>query len=107
MLVTDLAALLLLSLATASITMTLSKAKIFAWLREWLLVHVPFVGKLLSCPYCTSHWVSLALMILLTSHLPAAVKLSWTLWVICWMANVTLATFWAGLIYRAFHTEGE
>ena len=56
----------ILALATASVSMTLSKAQIFAGLRKWLLdgcwLRV-WVGELLSCPYCTSHWVALVLVL--------------------------------------------
>ncbi len=70
--------LLSMALAVASITLTLSRASITKPLRTWLLETPGFhsedgklwtppdlrkgplawLGKLLSCTYCTSHWVA-------------------------------------------------
>jgi hypothetical protein len=77
--------LLLMALATASITLTLTRAKVFKGLREWLLTrtlrprrlnplggvfaNVPrkgplaWLGGMLQCTYCTSHWVALAVVV--------------------------------------------
>lgn len=57
--------LLLVSIATSAISLTISRAKIFEWLRKGLLRRRPpgkFLAELVSCPYCVSHWVALALV---------------------------------------------
>jgi len=46
------------SLAVASISLTISRAKIFSPHREWIARRNIWVGDLISCPYCTSHWIS-------------------------------------------------
>lgn len=57
--------LLLISAATSAISLTISRAKIFEWLRKGLPKRKPpgkFLAELISCPYCISHWVALALV---------------------------------------------
>lgn len=51
-----LGAIALLALATATTTVTLCKAKVTQRLRE-VLSRVEFLKEMLSCLYCTSHWV--------------------------------------------------
>ncbi len=50
----------ILALATAAISVTISKARIFASVREWVTAHSTWLGELISCSYCTSHWVAIA-----------------------------------------------
>lgn len=52
------------SIACGAISMTTSKAKVFAPVRSWITRKSEWLGEGVSCPYCTSHWVSLVLMIL-------------------------------------------
>ena len=42
-----------LALATAAISMTLTKSSLFNWLQ---------VTKLTQCPYCMAHWIALILV---------------------------------------------
>lgn len=51
-----------LALATAAISVTISKARIFASAREWIASRNTWLGELVSCSYCTSHWVAIALV---------------------------------------------
>lgn len=48
-----------LALATAAISTTISKGRIFASTREWIIERNEWLGKLVSCSYCISHWVAL------------------------------------------------
>lgn len=41
---------------------TIAKEKVFAWLRERLGGKQTYVGYLVSCPYCNSHWIAFALV---------------------------------------------
>lgn len=50
--------------AVASISLTVTMAAVFAWLRRWTQ-NVPFLGKLLRCPWCFSHWLAFPLAIAL------------------------------------------
>lgn len=56
--------LIIIALATAACTVTLSRAKIFAPLRVWLADHWPWAGRLIACTYCTSHWVAAFLLVM-------------------------------------------
>lgn len=45
-------------------TLTLSRAKIFKPWRSWLSVRSPFMGSLVSCPYCLMHWTAMIVALL-------------------------------------------
>ena len=51
-----------LSLATTSISFTVTETKLFKKLREWLKKKIPFLGDLFSCGYCFGHWVAFGLV---------------------------------------------
>jgi hypothetical protein len=53
---------LFLSLPVSAISLTVTKSSLFERLREWALERNKWLGKLVSCPYCMSHWVSFALV---------------------------------------------
>ena len=42
----------------ATVSLTVTKSVAFQGLREWAKAHSPILGKLLSCPWCFSQWVS-------------------------------------------------
>lgn len=48
----------LLVLAVATGTLTLTKSTVFDGFRKFCDRRIPFVGKMLECPYCAAHWVS-------------------------------------------------
>lgn len=52
----------ILALATAAISVTVSKARVLASAREWIASRNNWLGELVSCSYCTSHWVAIALV---------------------------------------------
>jgi hypothetical protein len=53
--------LVILGMATAALSVTLTKTHITESLREWLWKqpNLKTVAKLADCPYCMSHWVAL------------------------------------------------
>lgn len=51
-----------LALATAAISTTISRAHVFASPREWIASRSTWLGELVSCSYCTSHWVAMTLV---------------------------------------------
>ncbi|MCP4341222.1 MAG: DUF1360 domain-containing protein [Desulfobulbaceae bacterium] len=55
-----------LSIVAASISFTVSEAKLFSKLRGWAHEKSPFFGELFSCGYCFGFWVALALTVLYT-----------------------------------------
>lgn len=54
---------LICALANAAFTLTVTKSEIFRPLREAILN--PWLRKLLSCPYCFSHWGALFSILLM------------------------------------------
>ena len=50
---------LIIGIATGAISLLLTKSAVFNFLHDWLEKHIPFVGKILDCTWCTSHWVAL------------------------------------------------
>lgn len=52
--------LIILGLATASISITLTSTPVFEWVKE-LLVDWPWTLALWNCPYCMAHWIGLGL----------------------------------------------
>jgi hypothetical protein len=55
---------MVIALATAAISLTISKGRIFIPLREWIASRNTWLGELVSCFYCTSHWVAIALVVI-------------------------------------------
>lgn len=51
-----------LSFVTASISFSLSEARLFLPLREWAKRRNSYLGELLSCGYCLGHWISFGLV---------------------------------------------
>jgi hypothetical protein len=51
--------ILSLSLATAAISVTIARGKIFAPAREYVASLSTWLGDLFSCPYCVSHYVAM------------------------------------------------
>lgn len=45
-------------LATSAISITVCETKIFEPSRNFIKMKSCWLGKLISCPYCTSHWIS-------------------------------------------------
>lgn len=89
-----------LSLPCAGISVTISRAKVFGGLRGWLKEHMSFIGELISCPYCTSHWVA---FVLLLFYFPRLLSV----WVpvdflVSMMALVTMTAFPARVVYWAY-----
>lgn len=90
--------MVLLSLVTASVAFSLSEAKIFAVLREWVEGRSARLGKLVSSGYCLGHWVAFGLVAV---YRPRLFEMWWLLdyfltsLVIAWLA----AFQWAALCW--------
>lgn len=94
--------ILVLSLSVSSISMTTAKSPIFEGFRSLIERISTWLGKLVNCPYCTSHWLSLLAVIL---YRPVLFEQSRFIdYIVAVFAIVTLSSFWSGLIYRAFKT---
>lgn len=94
-------AILFLSLPVAVVSITITKASVFERLRQWVQNRNQWFGKLITCPYCTSHWVSFALV---AFYRPRVVQSGW--WPIDLAASafalVAIATPISFVIYRSF-----
>ena len=92
---------LILSLPVAVISLTITRASVFQPLREWVLERNAWLGKLVTCPYCTSHWVSFALV---AYYRPRIVQSAW--WpldlILSAFALVALAMPISFVVYRSF-----
>jgi len=88
--------LLYLAFATSAISVTLTRADIAQGLRDWLERLVAPRPHPLSCPYCTSHWVSILLVMV---YRPAALTLFAPFdLMVTWLAIVGMAGVISGVI---------
>lgn len=94
------------ALVVASVTLVISRSKLFAPLREWLEQDRPrtvrgFLGHLVACTFCTSFWVAGVLILGSVAcsgywdrgHLAAGL--------VAWLALPALASPLIWLIYTA------
>lgn len=51
--------IVVLGVATGAISMVLTKSTVLNFMHDWLEAKIPFLGEMLNCPWCTSHWVAL------------------------------------------------
>lgn len=87
--------LLTLSLAVAAASITVTRAAVTKPLREWVdSKGWTFVHKLLTCPYCMSHWFA-ALAALYGSS-------TFLSWLVLTFAIVALSAIITGLIFKLF-----
>lgn len=85
--------LIVISLAIASISFTISKSDIFRPIRLFICKYSNWLGSLISCHYCLSHWVSAIIMILIYKSFSLD-------FVIMTFAGITLSTIWIGMMNR-------
>ena len=62
--------MLYLALATAAISLTISKTRAFATVREAIMARNDWLGHFVGCPYCVSHWVSFGFVVFYRDALP-------------------------------------
>lgn len=96
----DLVTTVAISLATASIAITISKAKMFLKIRNAIDLNGPaWLNGVIHCPYCLSHWVALFWMLL---YYPRPVSFLWGVdFFLAWFAIIALATIWVSIICKA------
>ena len=89
-----------LSLAVAAISMTTSKAEIFRTARIWIDDRSEWLGELVRCPYCTSHWLAFGAVLI---YEPALVNSGFHLLdlFLAAMTIVALSTMICGLMFTA------
>lgn len=99
-----LAGLIVIALAVSGASMTVAKAVIFEPPRAWVDSRSRWLGDLITCPYCVSHWFAVGAVawyspLHLLGFYPADLAVSS-------FAVVSLATFSSGLIYRSISSMG-
>lgn len=100
-LASDLSVCLMIALASASISMTLTQTELFAALRAWAARKNALLGHLFKCFYCMSHWVVIAGMLV---YRPALLHsgIGAVDWVMTAFIVLTVTTFINGLLFKAF-----
>jgi hypothetical protein len=92
--------LLFLALPTATISVTVGRASIFNIPRRWLTQRSTFMGQLLGCPYCLSHWVA---FVVVGTYRPQILPTYWAInFLAASFAVVTLTALLVGLMYVSF-----
>lgn len=118
---TDLFQLFAVSAVVMGLSQTIARERIFASLREKLGGKETWLGYLMSCPYCTSHYVAFVLVPLTGTYPIRVVVGGWVGSVLSWFLSSILLTviaafyrvlFWfvdesQGLVRRRQRTEEE
>jgi hypothetical protein len=103
-----------IGIATGAISLFVTKSALLNSFHEWLEERSPFLEKLLSCPWCTSHWVgAFFLLVYQPLILDWTDRPSWVAfsplnylvtpvdWLVTLMAIVAFAVAAAGAMHRA------
>jgi hypothetical protein len=90
-----------LALAAGVASITLVYGKPMLWLRDWAHKHNPtFLGAMLECSYCTSHWVA---FVFVAAYRPRIIELFYPLdLLVSALVMVALATPVMALIKHAW-----
>ena len=89
-----------LSVACGAASLVVAKGRVFNGMHEWLAPRFPRLQEMLSCPWCLSHWVSLALVV---AYRPLAVTGVPVLdYIVAAFVMVALASVAARLIFWAY-----
>jgi len=93
--------LLTCAFAVAAVAMTITRAVITAPLRKWVKSKSEWLGELVSCPYCASHWGSLIAVLIFK---PRPVVTPWPAmdFTLSAFAMVGLAAVCAWIIFQVY-----
>lgn len=97
--------LLILGLATSTVSVTLGQSKLFRPVRQFVNMRMGrFFGDLIECPYCLGHWVAVPVV--------AARPLLWGpdilpyssvgKFVLLWLATVSISSIVSGLVNKLY-----
>jgi len=95
-----------LAAAVSAASMTISKGKIFRPLRQKISAE-SFIGELIRCPYCTSHWLALAGVLWFKPALFLKNDSIISSFLVPWLALVAVAAPFSWIIYRAYSGPEE
>jgi hypothetical protein len=87
---------------------TLTRERIFLWLREALGGKETFFGYLASCPYCASHYLAFALVPLTSTYgVTVAYDWGWGSKLLTWFLSSILITVIAAFLRVIFYFVDE
>lgn len=95
-----LSSLLILGLASATVSVTVGSSKLFKPWREALANKSQLLGELVSCPYCLGHYSS---AFLVGAALRPDSALDWFITGQCWLAVTAISALVSGTIVRLFN----
>lgn len=90
--------LVVLSLATATISVTVTQSILFKPIRDRVSTHWTWGGDLIHCSYCLGHWVACVLVTI--SSISQGMGLVTGL--VSWLAVTAIAAMVSGLIERLY-----
>ena len=90
---------IMLALCNGALSMTISKAVILRGARDWVSRRSGWLGELVSCTYCVTHWASLVSVLVWQ---PRATHCAFAAldYAVSWFALVALSALVAGAIHR-------
>ncbi|MEP6654665.1 MAG: DUF1360 domain-containing protein, partial [Myxococcales bacterium] len=106
-----LAQLLLVALVVMGLSHTIARERIGEPLRRWLGGKETWLGYLVSCPYCLSHWLAMAL-VPVTGTYAVQVVVQWGVlsailrWFLSSVLVAVLAAFFRVIFYFVDETQG-
>jgi hypothetical protein len=78
---------IVIGIATGAISMFITKSALLNSFHAWLEKKSPFLEEMLSCPWCTSHWIGAFFLLVYQPWL-----LDWG-WRPVWMTTIPLLNF--------------
>jgi multisubunit Na+/H+ antiporter MnhG subunit len=97
----------ILAIAVAAVSMTIGRAKVSEGFRSWADNKSAWLGKLVNCPYCISHWIAL---VAVAWYRPRVITSGFIVfdWFVSLFVIVALASLVSGMIKLAsFPTVGS
>lgn len=92
------------------VSQTIAKERIFAPVRERLGGKDTWLGYLVSCPYCVSHYVAFVLVPLTGTYAIDVVVGGWPGWVLSWLLSslllAVIAAFYRVIFWFVDETQG-
>lgn len=100
--------LFVVSAVVMGMSQTLSKERIFEPLRAKLGGKDTWLGYLVSCPYCASHWIAFLVVPLTGSYfVPIAPAWGFVSWILSWFFSSILITVVAAFLRVIFYFVDE
>ncbi len=90
----------ILAIAVAAVSMTIGRAKVSEGFRSWADNKSAWLGKLVNCPYCISHWIA---FVAVAWYRPRVISSSFIIfdWIVSLFLIVALASLASGVIKMA------